>query len=86
MSDEIEQRIAQILKSMVPELGGVTLTPDMPLVEGGLNLDSVNLLELIVGLEETFGITVEDNELSLELISTVGSLANHVRAKLSTQP
>jgi hypothetical protein len=51
----------------------------VPLVEGGLNLDSVNLLELIVKVEDAFGVTIEDEDISAERFSTLGSHAAFVR-------
>ncbi|MCX7597806.1 MAG: phosphopantetheine-binding protein, partial [Armatimonadetes bacterium] len=35
------------------------------------NVDSVNLFEIVVGLEEVFGITLADEDLSVEAFSTV---------------
>lgn len=46
------------------------------------NVDSVNLFEIVVGLEEVFGITLEDEELSVEAFSTVSKIADVVQRKL----
>jgi acyl carrier protein len=82
MDGDVEGRIARILSdSIVPGAELESLGPDTPLVEGGLALDSVSLLELIVAVEESFGVTVEDEDLSLELVATIGSLADFVRRK-----
>ncbi len=85
MAGEVEAEIARILvTSIVPGTDPAKVTPDTPLIEGGLGLDSVNLLELIVAIEEHFGITIEDEDLSIALIATVGSLAGYVRGKLAS--
>jgi acyl carrier protein len=79
---EIEAGICDILmQSGLPD-GDVPLTADTPLVEKGLNLDSVRLLELIVSVEESFDVAIEDEELTLELLATIGSLASFVHRKL----
>jgi acyl carrier protein len=88
MSDtnEIGGRIARILTESVLREQVGPLTPETSLVEGGLNLDSVALLELIVAVEEAFGVCIEDEELSVDLVASIGSLATFVRRKLEGAP
>jgi acyl carrier protein len=45
-----------------------------------LNADSLDIVELIMALEEEFGITVEDEE--AENISTVGDIVEAIKEKL----
>lgn len=45
-------------------------------------LDSMAVVTLIVGLEERFGFTIEDDELAAEVFETLGSLAAFVEAKI----
>ncbi len=42
--------------------------------EGGLGLDSVDALELMVVLEQEYGIRVEDEEIGQESLADVASL------------
>jgi acyl carrier protein len=44
-------------------------------------LDSMSVLELVVVLEEHFGITITDDEITGELFETLGSLAGFVADK-----
>jgi acyl carrier protein len=44
-------------------------------------IDSVALFELVVGLEEVFGLALEDEEFRLEHFATVRSIAAFVRSK-----
>jgi len=46
-------------------------------------VDSVNLFEIVVGLEEVFGISLADEELSVEAFSTVEKIAAVVERKLA---
>ena len=46
-------------------------------------LDSMAVVNLIAALEETFGITVEDDEIGASTFATLGSLAGFVRAKMA---
>jgi acyl carrier protein len=45
------------------------------------NIDSVNLFEVIVGLEDEFGITLEEEDFNLETFSTVNNIAAFVEKK-----
>ena len=82
--DAVDAQIVRILTDSILREDRGPLTPETSLVEGGLNLDSVALLELIVGVEEAFGVRIEDEELSVELVASVGSLASFVRHKLES--
>ncbi|OPZ23921.1 MAG: acyl carrier protein [Lentisphaerae bacterium ADurb.BinA184] len=45
-------------------------------------MDSLNLLELVVGVEEEFGIQVGDNEFRVANFESVRALAEFVRQRL----
>jgi acyl carrier protein len=53
------------------------------LLEKGLALDSVGVLELLLALETRFGRPLEEHELTKENLETVGALAQLVSAKLA---
>jgi len=44
--------------------------------------DSMAVVTVITALEERFGLTVEDDEITAEVFQTVGSLARFVESKL----
>ncbi len=45
------------------------------------NIDSVNVFELVVGLEEVYGVSFEDEDFDIEAFQTVDSIAALVEAK-----
>jgi len=51
-----------------------------PLLET-LGIDSVALFELVVGLEDVYGITFEEDEFRLSLFKDVNSIAEFVEKK-----
>ena len=53
---------------------------DAPLLET-LGIDSVALFELVVGLEDVYGITFEEEEFKLSLFKDVNSIADFVEKK-----
>lgn len=81
MSDELEKQI----KEMIVERCFLTISPDE--IEDGaslmesVGLDSVQILEVVVGLEEIFGVTFEDADFDIENFSDVAAIARYVREK-----
>lgn len=52
-----------------------------PLFGDGLGLDSIDALELVLGLEQEFGVKVEDEEVGAKALASVESLAEFVLSK-----
>ena len=45
-------------------------------------VDSVSLLELVVGLEEAFGVQIEDGDFDVRNFASVAALREFVRARM----
>lgn len=52
-----------------------------PLFGEGLGLDSIDALELVLGLEQEFGVKIEDEEVGGEALASIDALAEFVRQK-----
>jgi acyl carrier protein len=50
-----------------------------PLFGGGLDLDSVDLLDLVVGVEKEYGIRIASAAQGREILTSVNSLAEHIQ-------
>lgn len=61
---------------------GEPLTDDMPLVERGA-LDQTGVLELALFIEETYGVQVDETDLTPENFDTVNSIARFVYLRLA---
>jgi acyl carrier protein len=59
------------------------LTAASPLLGGIPEFDSMAVVTLITMIEDRYGITVDDDELSADTFATVGSLAEFVARKTS---
>lgn len=57
------------------------LKPSSALLGSLPELDSVAVVAVITEIEDRFGITVEDDEISAETFETMGSLCNFVERK-----
>ena len=56
-------------------------TPETSLRDGGLELDSVDILEIIVAVEHHFGVKVDDAEMGKKYFRTIGTIADLVSTK-----
>jgi acyl carrier protein len=65
-------RLEDIVPADIPD--------DEPLVGGGLSLDSIDALELVVKLEKEFGIKIASSEESRGALANVNALAAYIRA------
>lgn len=55
---------------------------DASFVEEGI-IDSLGILELVMFIEQEFGVTVPDQDLTPENLDSVNKLANYVRTNLT---
>ncbi len=59
--------------------------PSTPLLGSLPELDSMAVVNVITVLEDRFGITIADDDVSAETFETVGTLSEFVRRKLADQ-
>lgn len=57
---------------------------DAPLFGEGLGLDSVDALEIVVALEKTYGVIIEDEEVGKKAFASIDVLADFVLEKKGT--
>ncbi len=82
ISDRIKRLVVESLR--LDGLSPQEIGDAQPLFEGGLGLDSIDALELLVGLERTFHIRIPTREAGPETFASVRTLAELVeRCKAS---
>jgi acyl carrier protein len=57
---------------------------DVSLRAGGLELDSVDILETVVAIEQHFGVKVADAETGMKYFKTIGTIAEFIQLSRST--
>lgn len=62
------------------------IADDEPLFGGGLDLDSIDALELVLHLEKTYGIKIRNSEASREALRTVDTLARYIERYAKDAP
>lgn len=80
VTHELIQRLKELiitrlkLSDLTPEM----IDPDAPLFGEGLGLDSIDALELVLGLEKEFGVVIPDAEVGRKVFQSVRTMAQYV--------
>lgn len=79
---EIKNQIRQyIAKNLLFSDKGFKHSDDASFLEEGI-VDSLGIMELVVFIEETFGITVADKDLTPDNFDSVNKLAHYIQRHL----
>lgn len=73
LQDRIKHLIVTRLKL---EVDPASIDSDAPIFGGGLGLDSIDALELVLGIEQEFGVRIDDEEIGSAALASVGALAD----------
>lgn len=79
LRDRVKAMIVQCarLKVQPSELKDDALLFDK---QNGLGLDSIDVLEIVVNLEKTFGVQIPDRETGEKVLQSVNSIVEHLKA------
>jgi acyl carrier protein len=86
----MEELKNELKKYIIEELNLEDITPeeienDAPLFVEGLGLDSIDALELVVILEEYYGVIIKDETLGKEVLYSIDTMAAHIEKVRSEQ-
>ena len=79
----LKERIkAMMVENLMLQVTAAEIGDDLPLFgPGGLGLDSVDALQLVVALDKNFGLKIPDPAAAKEILHSVNSMAAAVRKK-----
>ena len=80
-SDELKNEIrALLIEELMLKVEPDQILDDTPLFgAGGLGLDSVDALQLVVALEKRYGLKISDTEVARRTLQTVDCISTAVR-------
>ncbi len=79
----LQQRIKDVMTSnLMLDVAAADIGDDSPLFgPGGIGLDSVDALQLVVALDKNFGLKIADQSKAKDILQTVNTIAAAIEAK-----
>jgi acyl carrier protein len=73
-----------MVENLMLQITAAEIGDDTPLFgPGGLGLDSVDALQLVVGLDKTFGVKIADPAAAKQILQSVNTISEAVRQKMA---
>ncbi len=79
LTNQVIETIFQSLN--LKHIDQTTVNESTAITAGGLNLDSVDILEIIVQLEHKFGLKMSDSEAYAQHFQNIGTVVDFVKSK-----
>jgi acyl carrier protein len=87
MSDALHAEIKQALvRSLRLPMAPEEIGDSMPLFGDGLGLDSIDVLELVLELERSFGVEIADQDTGARVLRSVDTIASFIEASRNGNP
>lgn len=86
--DETKKKIREILSVRLNLSTAVEkIDDDAPLFgPGSLGLDSIDALELVLGLQKEFGVAIEDRSLAVKVLVSIDTIAEYLKSLSAGSP
>ncbi len=81
----LKERIkTMMVENLMLRVTAAEISDDMPLFgPGGLGLDSVDALQIVVGPDKNFGVKIPDPAAAKEILRSVNTIADAVQKKMA---
>jgi len=81
--ETLKRRLKELLISglRLQDTEPASIADDQPIFVEGLGLDSIDALELVVLIEEHFGIAIPDEEVGKSAFASIAALAEYISAE-----
>lgn len=84
-SPDLKRRVKEVIvKQLKLEVDPESIQDSAPLfgdAEGSLGLDSIDALELVLGVEKEFGLKIQDEEVGVKAFASVDALCGFIESK-----
>jgi acyl carrier protein len=79
----MEELLNELKTRIIDVLNLVDVTPedfqkDGPLVGGDLGIDSIDVLEMVMMIEQEYGVVIDNKEVGERVFATIETLVSHI--------
>ena len=87
LQTDLQREVATLLvEALNLEIAADAIDPQAPLYGEGLGLDSIDVLELVIEIERTFGAKIEDERTGMTVLRSVDTIAEFITRHRETSP
>lgn len=79
---KILDRVKILLEPWIDDVSGADEINEETNMLSELGIDSVGVLQLILGIEQEYGIRINDYELDSEFLSRIGNIINMIESRI----
>ncbi|MBN1414739.1 MAG: acyl carrier protein [Bacteroidales bacterium] len=80
-----EIKVLIIETTKIPGITPETIANDTPLFGEGLGIDSIDAIEIVLALQQKYGIRIDDQNLARFILQSVDTIADFVQKETSKQ-
>jgi acyl carrier protein len=80
--DQIVEQMRDILEPWIPDVDLADSISEETNLIADLGMDSVGVLQVILGIEKEFGVSIKNHEIDSQLLSMLGNLVSMIQEKL----
>lgn len=80
--ETIKKQSLEVIENVIPELDVASVDTSASIAED-YDVNSVSIIRLLVGLEETFGVEFDDSELALNKYKSFDDVIDSVASKMN---
>jgi acyl carrier protein len=74
--NELKVKIVEVLNLV--DVRPEDINEDAQLVGGELEIDSIDVLEMVIMIEKDYGVRIDSRELGVKVFATLGTLAEYI--------
>lgn len=81
--ERVKKMIVKAVKLKIPP---EDIENSKPLFEGGLGLDSIDALELVIAIEKEFGVRIPDSTIGKKVLISVDTIVAYIKENTNGKP
>ena len=81
MNNLMEELKLNVLERLnIKDISPEEIDGETPMIGEGLGIDSIDILELVIMIEEDYGIKIDNKELGAKVFRTFGTMVEYIAA------